>query len=360
MSSSKASVTKCYKPKGSYCKIHNPAGGQSFRTVDQVFSKLDANKGAATAPVVVAPIPAVPKHDDIAFQDISELRTLAPNIPLNIEEHVLQSRADIEAKGYTREQRLALTGYTGFAAGVCNSVLLGNGYDYYDEAPPWKESEGPCDFVKREELVEYMETIDTVLKDRQQDRRVVYRGIPIYEAIHKEIGKGIGKNLTINDTEGLVAGLHEYYKVGKTFNFDTYLSTTHSAHYAAERTENTHGTIDEGYYGKRAEIKGIQFELKTNAGLDVTGLAKKHFSREREVVLPRDTHFKVTGLYVKPAEYRTESGFDDWRHPDEQEAEDFKKLAVVVQMVEVDKDGNEITHTQPHKPRKAIEDIIVK
>ena len=359
MSSKSATVTKCYKPKGSYCKIHNPAGGQSFQTVNDVFKKLD-QQTTKSATAVHVPVPAASKYDDIAFQNINELRTLAPNIPLSIEEHVLQSRADIEAKGYTREQRLALTGYTGFAAGTCNTVLLGNEYEYYDEAPPWKETEGPCDFVNREELVEYMETIDTVLQDRQEERRVVYRGIPIYEAIHNEIGKGIGKNLTITDTEGLVAGLHEYYKVGKTFNFATYLSTTHSAQYAAERTQETTGTKDNGYYSKPAEIKGIQFELKTNAGLDVTGLARSHFAREREVVLPRDTHFKVTGVYVKPTEYRTESGFDDWRHPDEQEAEDFKKLAVVVQMVEVDKDGNEITHTQPHKPSKAIEDIIAK
>lgn len=94
---------------------------------------------------------------------------------------------------------------------------------------------------------------------------------------------------------------------------------------------------------------GYCFELHTNAGLDITG-ARSRTSFEREVLLPRDTYFKVVNVHVKPEEYKTVSGYDNRRNPEELTHENFKSLAVVVQMVEVDKNGNEITHSDNHIP----------
>jgi len=351
MSTSSAVYSKCSKPKGEYCRLHNPVPvSQKFQSVNDVFSKLDRESSKRTVP---APSP----KPGISFQKISETRKLASNVPAKIEEHVQLSKLAIDKRNLSREEQIALTGYTGFAAGACNGVLLGEEYDYYDNAPVWKESEAPCDFSSREELVSYMETIDSVLSTREDKQRVVYRGIPIYESLHDEIGASIGKDLHISDTAGLVQGLEEYYKVGKTFNFSTYLSTSHSSYYAADRTDESYGT-KKSYYDADPEIKGIMFEMKTNAGLDVTGLAKNRNSHEREVILPRDTHFKVTGVYVKPSAYNTVSGYDDSRRPEELHEGSFNNLAVVVQMVEVDSLGNEITHTNPHVPTTSIEDIV--
>lgn len=339
-------TSKCAKPAGAICRLHNPAP-TTFSNINDVFTKVDTEtnkRKTLTTPVA-----------GVSFQKITETRKLADSIPSKIKEHMEQSNKKLEH--LTDEEKLALRGYTGFSAGVCNNILFGKTYQYYDEAPKWKESAGPCDFADREDLVDYMETMDTILAPRQEESRIVYRGIPIYKSLHDEIGASIGKDLHITDTEGLVAGLKEYYKLGKTFNYNTYLSTSHSPYVAASRTNNAFNT-KEDYYTK-PEIRGIMFELKTNAGLDVTGAARNH-SFEREVILPRETYFKVVGVDVRPEKYDTVSGYDHARTPDEFKEKTFKDLAVVVQMVEVDAQGNEITHTNPHKPTKAIEDIIPK
>jgi hypothetical protein len=58
----------------------------------------------------------------------------------------------------------------------------------------------------------------------------------------------------------------------------------------------------------------------------------------------------VESIALKPEAYDTVSGYDRLKHPDKLKQNTFTNLAVVVQMVEVDKDGNEILHTDPHKP----------
>ncbi len=300
------SASRCSKRAGEYCRLHNPVPvSKTFNSIDDVFDKLREDSEKRNLKSVVRK--EKPVTGDNVFQNETATRKLADGIPLNLDDHVLLSEKALEH--LSSEEKKALKGYAGFAAGVCNNVLLGKGYDYYDEAPLWHETNGPSDFVNREELVDYMETVDKALASRQEEQRIVYRGIPIYSSLHDEIGEAIGKNLSIDDTEGLVEGLKKYYEEGKVFNFNTYLSTTHSAHYAAERSENTWGT-KKSYYDEPAEIKGIVFELKTNAGVDVTSIVKSSYTHEREVILPRDTHFKVTNVYVKPETYDTISGYD--------------------------------------------------
>ena len=347
--------TKCSKPAGEYCRLHRPKpDSQGFKNANDVFNVIEAEKEKRET---LSSIKAnATELIEEAFDDINVTRVLSSSIPANLIEHINISQLKLDHLSET--QMKALQGYTGFAAGVCNSVLRGRDYQYYDEAPLWKEAlSAPCDFVSREDLVDYLEVMDTVLATRQPERRIIYRGIPIYTSLHDEIGDSIGKKLNINDTEGLVEGLKEYYKVGKTFNYATYLSTTRSAHYAAKRTENAFNTKNT-HYDEEPEIAGIMFEMKTNAGLDVTAAAKKRYAHEREVVLPRDTHFKVVGVYTRPETYDTISGYDKLRDPEEIQKAAYKKIAVVVQMVEVDKEGNEITHTRPSKPSIPIEKII--
>ena len=149
--------------------------------------------------------------------------------------------------------------------------------------------------------------------------------------------------------------MQEYYKPGKVITYDTYLSTTLSPHYAADRTTNTIDTKAD--YFNSPEIKGIVYELKTNAGIDATAISR-HNAYEREVVLPRDMHFKVVSVETKPAYYDTKGGFDFADDPEDVNEEKFNGIAAVVQMVEVDKDGNEITHTEKHKPIKTVAEIF--
>lgn len=291
----------------------------------------------------------LPSRHEVAFQPFSETRRLAEGIPALISEHIKMSKDHIDTKLSSDEQK-ALSGYTGFAAGAANSVLLGHqtvAETLYDKAPLWRESNAPCDFSTREDLEDYLETMDHVLSERQEEQRVLYRGIPIYRGLHDEIEQTTGKQFSVEDTDAMMEGLKEYYQPGKVFDFPSYVSTTHSAYYAADRTKEHSGTKI-SYYDN-PKVKGIMFEMKTNAGLDVTGVSRNH-SYEREVILPRDTRFRVESITLKPESYDTVSGYDYLDDTEEQEQENFTSIAIVIQMVEVDKDGNEILHTDPHQP----------
>lgn len=340
----------CSKPKGEFCRLHNPAPA-GFKNLNDVFVKADA--GVARKPGQGLPT----RVDNARFQPYEETRVLDEKIPQEIKDHIELSNEGLAH--LSDEERKALRGYTGFSAGVCNNVLQGKTYEYYDKAPLWREADGgPCDFISREDLVDYMETMDSILAPRQPERRMVYRGIPIYSSLHDEIGDSIGKKLSYKDEDGLAEGLAEYYKPGKVFKYDTYMSTTHSANYAAERSANDTGT-KRTYYDQEARIKGIVFEMKTNAGLDVTGAAR-HNAYEREVVLPRETYFKVVSVKVAPQEYDTVSGFDHdrGRKKELQSKETFYGVAAIVQMVEVDSEGRILNTAEPHKPKKPISTFI--
>jgi hypothetical protein len=290
-----------------------------------------------------------------SFQSISETRRLADGIPESIAEHIEMSRNHIEST-FSTEERKALSGYTGFGAGTANAVLLKGKIeesDLYDLSPPsWREhSSPPCDFHNREDLHDYLETMDNILANRQEEQRVLYRGIPIYRELQEEFESVLGKKIYITDDDAMVAGAEAYYQPGKILDFKTYVSTTHSAYYAGERTQNDVGTNIT--YWDKPKVKGIVFEMKTNAGLDVTGVARNH-SYEREVVLPRDTRFRVESVNLRPDSYDTVSGYDHVSDPEEREEENFTNLAVVVQLVEVDKDGNDLLHTESHKPSPLV------
>lgn len=285
----------------------------------------------------------------VSFQPITEQRVLAEGIPALISDHSKLSKDHIDSRLSPDEQK-ALSGYTGFAAGAVNTVLLNRSTvaeALYDKAPLWRESNAPCDFSTREDLEDYLETMDHVLSERQEEQRVLYRGIPLYRGLHEEIERTTGKQFGVEDTDAMMEALQEYYEPGKVFDFPSYISTTHSAYYAADRTKEHSGT--KITYYDNPKVKGIMFEMKTNAGLDVTGVSKNH-SYEREVILPRDTRYKVESITLRPEAYDTVSGYDYLDDTEEQERETFTGLAVVVQMVEVDKEGNEILHTDPHKP----------
>lgn len=302
---------------------------------------------AETDALVKSTFPAV---KEMSFQPVNETRHLPEGIPENIVDHMELSKTHIDNM-LTPEEQKALSGYTGFAAGVSNQVLLKGKLeddDLYDKAPLWRENYSPpCDFSTREDFHDYLNTMDKVLSERQEEPRILYRGMPIYRGLQDEFAKASGKSIHITDDEAMLEGIKAYYQPGRVLDFPTYLSTTHSAYVAAERTQDDTGT-NNNYYEK-GNIRGIVFEMKTNAGLDVTGVARNH-SYEREVILPRDTRFRVENVSLRPESYDTVSGFDFIRNPDEKVEENFTNIAVVLQLVEVDKDGNDITHVDKHDP----------
>ena len=259
----------------------------------------------------------------ILFQEADDLRKLSPQIPEDLQFH-----KELSLKGLAHLSELeqaALRGYGGLAAAIVNNRMLGEVYEPYDKAPNWRETQGPVDFNSIEELEDYIEVLDSVFSKRGEQERILYRGIPIYTAIREEMEELIGETIKPHETEKMIEGLEAYFQEGKIIEYPTYLSTSHDPDVAAERTDNTINTGNT-YWSPEPEILGIQLEIKTNAGLDITGIAKKHWAREREVVLPRNLKFKVEKLIIKPQEYKTLV---------DGEIKVLKGLGAIVQMSEV-------------------------
>lgn len=264
-----------------------------------------------------------PQAGSPSFQKAEELHTISEHIPEDLEEH---RRISLEALNDLEPiQKLVLASYGGFAAGAVNSYMLGHEYLPYDKAPDWRTSDGPTDFNSIEELQDYVQELDRILERRGEQERILYRGIPIYKEIRKELEELIGQKFRPHESEPLRKALAEYFKPGKIIQYPTYLSTSHDPDIAAERCDNSSGT-DESYYEPRPEMKGIQLEIKTSAGVDITGVARKHYAHEREVVLPRNMKFRVESVTIQPKSYRTIS---------EGEEKDYDDIGAVVQLVEV-------------------------
>jgi hypothetical protein len=267
------------------------------------------------------------------FLPAGEVRGLPPHIPADLQKHRTQAKTSLAH--LSEVEQIALKGYGGFAAGVANSYLLGNTYEPYAAAPPWRTSGGPTDFHSLEELRDYISVVDGILAPRAEEPRILYRGIPIYEPIHRELEELVGSKFRAVDSEKLKEGLEKYFPEGKVFEYHTYLSTSSSADEAAERTDNVSGTAG-GYYDGKPELLGIQLELKTSAGVDITGSVKAHYAREREVVLPRGLKFRVEKLILAPQAYRTFNG---------EEEETYTGIAAVVQLVEVEPEATKSEKT---------------
>jgi hypothetical protein len=284
----------------------------------------------------------------VEFQDISEARVLPEGVPENIADHVKISKEHLDST-LDEMQKKALIGYTGFAAGVCNVVLRSEDgfpeHALYEDAPLWKEASlsPPTDFSTKEDLQDYMETMDTVLSERQETPRVLYRGHPIYESMREKLAAEIGEEwIDYEDHEMLLKALNSHYPEGSVIHYPSYVSTSLSAFQAADRTQ-------EAGWGDNSKIRGVMFEMKTNAGLDITGASSHEY--EREVVLPRDVSFRIESVHLQPQSYNTVSGFDDKYEPEERCGKNFDNLAIVIQMVEVDNNGTDITHTEKHIPK---------
>lgn len=332
-------VRKCSKRAGEYCRLHNPAPiVQPLNSIDAVFKKFEETKQA--------------NLQKPTFKNSTAVRTLDASIPSDLQKHREVSLKQADVLGLDEHQRTALSAFGGFAAGIVNTVLYGNEYNYYDKAPLWREDpDGPTDFSTREDLVDFMETLDSALEKRNDASKIVYRGIPIYASIHDAIEKEAGKKISPSDSKTIMEGLKKYYTPGKVFHHKAYVSTSVSAEVAAERTENSANT-KQSYYDKPERV-GIMFEMQTNAGVDITGLARPHYAYEREIVLPRDTYFKVVNVKVNPEPYVVSSDNSKRSY----DTQTFDKLACVVQLIEVDSKGNPLTG-KIHKPKKSIENSI--
>jgi hypothetical protein len=315
---SRTSFSNCAKPAGQYCRLHNPA-------------------------------PAA------GFQQFGMTRELASDVPHRLAEHVQQNR-ELAEELLTEEERVALSHYPYDPCGGSVSRILRSPNEpvtYDPTRPSWREPRRSVEsFASRAELVSYVETLDAALSKRQENARIVYRGMSS-ASLKAEIEKEHGDTLQLDDVDGWHEALTKFYRKGRIFKYDNYLSTSVSAAYSANWVQNR----------DKSEVphNGVVFEMKTNAGTDITGLGEtNNYAHEREVLLPRETYFKVVSVDVMPQEYKTKTGIETQYEigANIPKAETHDELAAVVQMVEVDKEGKEISHQESHFPGRSAEAAI--
>jgi len=257
----------------------------------------------------------------VKFQELGEVRGYSQGTGADLQSVIDNSRAWTEAN-LTTDELTAMRGYGGFAAGIANMVALGRSYDYYDDAEPWVESDGPTDFYSREELLSFYEAVDSALDKAPRQERILYRGTPIYKQVHKELEESLGRKFSPADEDSLREALLKRYAIGELVSHPHYLSTSSDPEVAAERTDNLADTAVSAYDKPPAHL-GILWELKSSRGLDISGIAKKHYAREREVVLPRESSFRIVSVNVFPESYETSEN-------------SYKTMAAVIQLEEVD------------------------
>jgi hypothetical protein len=135
-----------------------------------------------------------------------------------------------------------------------------------------------------------------------EEPRILYRGV---------------KPTLVGDDGGetFLTSMLEKYTPGAEVTFDTYTSTSDTPTSAAG-----YGTSE--HPGLGTKYSGVIFEMKTRKGVSMRNIAL--FSRENEILLPRNTKWKVVGAYPR-MDYRAKVGFRKLSRP-----------FTVIQLVEVE------------------------
>jgi hypothetical protein len=370
----KRADSKCGKPAGSYCSIHNPAPKQvhsSNSAGSNPFPKSSSQNQSAVISSTAAPqnssAPTTSLGQQLAAQKPNmnpnsqflasgQTRKLGLNVPHKLIDHIKenQKRAD---EDYSNEERYALMHYpVGKVGYTVADVFNGRNQDrpYVIGQPSWQETKDPLEgFATPEDFVSYVEALDAVGK-RSKTKRIVYSGVP-EKSVEAFIEKKLGRATDPNDSTAWPKDIAAAYTKGEIITFNSYFSTSQSPHFAAEW-----GMHDSNRTSTRLHSR-VVYEMLTDAGADITGLSDDGatFASEREVLLPREVHFKIVNVDIHPAVYDAEAGIEsNSGYPAPQTKHKFTDIAAVVQMVEVDKNGNVIKTKSSHQPSIPAKSLV--
>jgi hypothetical protein len=175
------------------------------------------------------------------------------------------------------------------------------------------------DYPTVDNVVTVVNTLDQAFMSAPAVERILYRG------------KGMSSSRFNGDTNAYV---DKNYALGQEVVFDGYQSASLDPH------------VGNDYAGD----SGIVFEMKTSSGLNAQSISD--FSEEREILLPRQTRWKVVGVHKK-AKYVTFS---------EEDQTQVEHKVTVVQMVEIDESGSALTERVAPAPldRSKLVDSVIK
>lgn len=224
----------------------------------------------------------------------------------------------------TENQKNAVESYTYDAYEALNAYFLSKDLsdvfheDAHEGDEKWNSNYRKwfSSFYNEDDLIDYAQELDGVLSKRNDEHQILYRGMCFYpEGEGMKIGE---KRVEVEST----------YSIGNEIIFDSYSSTSVVPEVASTFSRMSFNNDN---------MLGVQYEIMTNAGVSVAHLSGN--DDEREVILPRGIRYKVVNSYWDEGDYQFESIYFGG-----QEMQKNRNMnLMVVQLVEVDEQGNEVT-----------------
>jgi hypothetical protein len=292
-----------------YADAHNGFGAP-IDGPNPAINKLIAAMAQPKAEKVAAPL-TEDSWKDFGFEDPHEIK------PRAVSTKTYANMSKREMRALTNSEQNAIRIFTSNQYKWINGALYGK-EDCLREDSFWGDLNiKSLDEMDPEEttvinrmcpsgLIEITDEIDDAMMKAPDKERILYRG-----------KSGASPRLAANPMKYV----QENYSLGQEVVFDGYQSAS----------------VDSGTAAAYSGGNGIVFEMKTSSGLNATHIS--HYSEEREVLLPRQTRWKVVGVH-KDVKYTT------YQDDGKTKAAD----AIVVQMIEVDEKGEPLVERQLPKP----------
>jgi hypothetical protein len=248
-----------------------------------------------------------------------------------------QRKASVKVlAGLTQAQRNSIGLFTsnnyewinGSLFGLQNFLYEPNTENYYYSYRPkdidlegmeYKSTNDTIPMPTVDNVVTIVDTLDDAFQHTEPEEKILYRGKGQFSArFNENVSKYVDDN----------------YGIGQEIVFDGYQSAS------------MHPGVGSDYAGEG----GIVYELKTVSGLNAHSIS--HFEDEQEILLPRQTRWKVVGVHkdvIYAPTVGSTGGFQE-------EA----PTVTVVQMVEIDDDGNELKEHRKTAPlnRKRLQKSV--
>ncbi len=270
------------------------------------------------------------------------------NSPVPDDSYKELSRDYLQEFNLTKDEKKAISLYTGDFYSPINRYLI-EGALKKENAPSWKDANtiGMAKFKDESDIVDCISKIDSVLSHRNSKERIIYRGIRVYPNSKILLEANEGENVYAPGERKKI--MSQTYGKGSELVFDSFSSASDRVSVAADwGGAHTRGISYETIYESTV---GVIFEIRTSAGVPIAHLSQH--SPEREILLPRGLKFRIANSYWNSTDKKDCYKYKNSRNSN---ADSKNPNILIVQLVEIDDAGNEITdHTSDYVAPSLVE-----
>lgn len=252
----------------------------AFATVpEKQFTQSAAIPPAAILPVPepVQPAPVEKTYKDYGFRQINRDNYLSNRPKGDFKASMRTSIAQFDSLTPVESQAVQLYTYDNHYKWI-NDALYTKNIAVAPDGPhktvfpySWDKEESPVTYPGYQNagtLKEVCNVLDSAIKKAPAEQKTVYRSVTA--------DNGMFNGLTPSEY------LEKNIQAGKEIKFDGYLSSTLDPEVALK-------------HGNR--VDGVLFEIRTTEGLNIS--MPSSYQEEQEVLLPRNTTYKVVGVHKK-------------------------------------------------------------